>query len=210
MVDSYFRAAGFLPTLVDTPIHDEFKQFVDDLAERTFHVIENFNRPTLSYSEKFGKKHTKDPKVVKFGAGCLHWAQTKNFQGFQLKLKGVPENLEAYAGIIFWMKVKRPTKMYVAVETRGEGKESFDALTGKKRVQQPAYRKEFTTPRSKKWEQVYLPFSSFEVFAEPEWKQATKLYVAVTQPKSKFDLYIDEIVLVRKDPNSRKSSRKKR
>ena len=168
---------------------------------------ETFNTPTFSYSERYGKKHTKDPKIVKFGAGCLHWRQTKDFKGFQLKFRQVPPNLEAFAGVSFWMKTKRPTKMSVVIETRGKGVDQFDALTGKKIVQKPAYRKEFATPRGRKWERVFLAFRSFETFGKPDWKQTTKLYL-MTKPKSQFDLHIDEIMLVRKDP--RPPGKKKR
>lgn len=210
MIDSYFRAADFLPKLVGTPIHPEFKQFVEELGDRAFHIVEAFDAPSLSYSKKYGKNFVKDPKIVKFGGGCLHWAQTKDFRGWQLKFKSAPRNLAAYDGIMFWVLAKRPTKMFVGVETAGEGKKQTDGLTGKQQIQNPAFRKEFIPPKGRKWQKVFLPFSGFDVFAEPDWNQVTKLYIAALKPKSKFDIYIDEVVLVRKDPKAKPSKKKKK
>lgn len=207
-VDSYFRGMEAVKSFRDTPIFSDFRAFLDELSEQAFYKIDDFDIPSKAYSVKYGKKWIKDPKIVQLGLGCIHWKQTKDFKGYQLKFKEIPQSFTPYFAVSFWVKVQKPAKMSLVAETQGEGKDQFDAVTGRKFRQKPAFRREFTLRKSRKWVRVQFPLGAFEPFADPDWKSVTKLYLA-TAPKAQFDLYLDQVQLVRKDKKLKKAARVK-
>lgn len=107
---AYKVAAEKVSKYLGTPIEKEYRDFVTSLQRKLFKVLEDFERVSGRYSEKYGKKFIDDPERVQEGRRALKW--DVNSKNYELKVKDLPRNLNGYKSVSFYLDFPKANGAY--------------------------------------------------------------------------------------------------
>ena len=172
-----------------TPVGPAYKQFLEDLEKKLFTVIEDFERKTARYSEKYGKTFVEDADVVKQGKRCLRWEVNK--KNYELKVKDLPKDLDAYAkgAVVFWLKFEGGSGPYqLAFDVPGKG----TAATTGARVDNAFIMQ--MKAHSGGWKKIEVPLKSFTQQGSVEWSRVRDFRIQFLGGR-KFTCHVDSIKL---------------
>ncbi len=185
---TYFQAAGTKERYEGTAIEEKFKVFLDDLATKVFEVLEDFDRRSERYSAKYGKEFVSDKAIVHRGANCLKWSSTKDGKVSQLQIANVPKNWSGYHSVAFWIRCERPVELYVYIKSptpKGPGETN-------------AMESSYSPVTGKGWTLAELELDKFKKRGQGSLANVEELILHI-EGRTTFKIYLDDIVLVRKD-----------
>ncbi len=178
----------------DTPVEGKLIALTEELVPLVFHVLEDFEK-NGPYSEKYGKSWVTDEALVKQGKRALKWVTTG--QDPELKIKDLPKSLTSYEAIALWV--------YFPKKSGG-----FDMIfkckgTSKTAVTQTTITNAYFHSQSafKGWKRLEIPLKRFKPQGDVSWSDIADFRLKF-QGKRNATLYVDDIVLVRKDGEAKK------
>ncbi|MEM7263776.1 MAG: hypothetical protein AAF488_17440 [Planctomycetota bacterium] len=182
-----------LPEFTGHGLEPRLQEIRTTLSREVYHVLEDFERESNRFSEKFGKTWEKDPKFVRQGEQAMKWVTTG--QDAELKVKNTPRNLTRYDSVAFWIYFPRKGPGFDLI-FKGKGK-SKTAVTG------TAISNAFFYSQSgfKGWRRIEIPFKRFKEQGEVSWSSIEDFRIQF-KGKRTITLYVDDIVLIRKDKKS--------
>ncbi|HVR73983.1 MAG TPA: hypothetical protein VMT52_06600 [Planctomycetota bacterium] len=204
---AYQEAESYARKYAATPIGPAFKVLVDELAQQIYLVIESFDTPSARYLERNGKAFVKDEKLLLDGTSCLRWTHTQDKAPSALKIAGVPTDWRGFEAVEMWVNVTQPPAAPEAVILCLEG-----GAAAKKKAK-TAKKKKTSGPRldifripcklspSKQWQRVRLPIAEFQSQGDASLTSVEAFQIQVAGGQA-FDILIDRIVLVRKNPGA--------
>ncbi|MCA8962938.1 MAG: hypothetical protein KDC38_20585 [Planctomycetes bacterium] len=178
-----------LEKLDGLPILDRVQKLIEDLSKEIYFVIEDFERQSNRYSEKYGKSWVDDPQFVKQGKKSLKWTTTG--QDAELKVEKLPD-LTQYEAIAMWIcfPVKGPGYELI-FKGKGTSKTQVTGTT----ITDAFF---FQSGGHRGWKRIEVPLSRFKAQGEVSWSSISDFRIQF-KGNRKIELYVDDIVLVKKE-----------
>lgn len=185
---AYAHAEKNLSKYDDTPIGEEYKSFVEMLEKELFFVLEDFDRESNRYSEKYGKTFIDDPEMVKQGKKSLRWEVDKD--NFELKVKNLPGDMAAYenGAVIFWLHFEKnggPFQLVFNVP----GKSSSDRGT---RIDNAFIKTGMQSHKG--WKRIEVPLKQFNAQGDVSWDRVRDFRIQFLGGR-RFTCTMDQISL---------------
>lgn len=205
---AYLEAESYARKYAATPIGPAFKALVDELAQQIYLVIENFDTPSGRYLEKNGKTFVKDEKLLLDGTSCLRWTHTPDKAASALKIMGVPADWREFEAVELWVNVTQtpasPDAVILCMEGGAAAKKK--AKTAKKKKASGPRMDIFRMPcklsgSSNQWQRLRLPIADFQAQGDASLTSVEAFQIQVAGGQA-FDVLVDRIVLVRKNPGA--------
>ncbi len=186
---AYRLAEKNYPRFAETFIGADYKAFVMEMQKKLFHVLEDFERVSRRFSEKFGKKFTDEAEVVQEGKRALQWdvAPGKN----ELKIKTLPRNLSGFKSVAFYLDLPRGGGAYQLVFTVPG---SADAGVSQVQVVKNAYIAQMKAHKGLK--RIEVPLRNFKGQGDVAWERVKDFRIQFIGGK-RFTAYIDFIALLK-------------
>ncbi len=194
----------YYPKYGKTPAGPLYKEFLEELEQACFEVLETFDVPSLAYSPKYGKTFVNDPKRSLDGTRCLRWTNTKERKPAALKIQGTggmfPTDWTPFSHVEFYVNV--------AVQPRGaEAVIMCGAPGGGDEEAQPkrAAPKDFfqrpveITSSPGKWKRIRIPIADFRQSGAANLSKVAYFQIQIPAGAA-FDFLIDRVALVRREP----------
>ncbi|MBT5738613.1 MAG: hypothetical protein HN891_07005 [Planctomycetes bacterium] len=172
-----------------TLIGEEYKKFLIELQRKLFHVLEDFERVSRRYSEKYGKKFVDEAEWVQEGKRALKWDVASGKT--ELKIKGVPGGLSAYKSIVFYLDMPRggsPYQLVFVVPGKSE------AGVSQVKVVSNAYIAQMKSHKGLK--RIEVPLRNFKGQGDVSWDRVKDFRIQFLGAK-KFTAYVDFIALLK-------------
>ncbi|MDE0959642.1 MAG: hypothetical protein OSB09_02575 [Planctomycetota bacterium] len=173
----------------ETFIGEEYKNFLTGLQRKLFHVLEDFERVSRRYSEKYGKKFIDEVEWVQEGKRALQWDVASGKT--ELKIKGVPGGLSAYKSIAFYLDMPRggsPYQLVFVVPGKSE------AGVSQVQVVNNAYIAQMKSHKGLK--RIEVPLRNFKGQGDVSWDRVKDFRIQFLGAK-KFTAYVDFIALLK-------------
>ena len=110
---AYRIGAKNYPRYAQSPIGPEYKKFLTEMESKLFVVLDDFERVSKRYSEKFGKKFIDDPKLVQQGKRALEWKVSSKAN--ELKIKSLPRNMDSFKSLVMYLDMPAGGSAYQMV-----------------------------------------------------------------------------------------------
>ena len=193
------EAERLMQLYAQTPAKGIFSAFIDELGKTLFVSVEGFEVRSARYSQKKGKFFEADPQKVFRGTQCLRWTNTQDRKAAVLKIDAVPKDWSGFEAVEFWIRGPQlPSAIEAAVAT---GK------LAKKNEVQEAFLLAVPLPKNgDNWTKVRLDLSKNRVVGKPSLKSVIDFRLQI-RAGATFEIHLDEIVAVRKEPLSATSEK---
>lgn len=180
-----------------------FKEFLSELEEACFVILETFDVPSLAYSEKFGKTFVSDPKQTLDGTRCLRWTNTKDRKAAALKIQGAtapfPSDWTPFSQVEFWVSVRvqpRGAEAVIMCSAPGGG----GGAKAKAAAREDFFQRTIEIASSPgKWKRIRVPISDFRPSGGARLDAIAFFQIQIPAGAA-FDFLIDRVALVRKEP----------
>ncbi|MBA4684431.1 MAG: hypothetical protein H2076_05510 [Planctomycetes bacterium] len=184
---AYRIGAKNYPRFAQSPIGPEYKKFLTEMETKLFVVLDDFERVSRRYSEKFGKKFIDDEKLVQQGKRALEWKVSA--QASELKIKSLPKNLESFKSLVMYLDMPKGGAAYQMVfVVPGTSDEGLSKVT----TIQNAYIAQMKSHRGLK--RIEVPLKNFKGQGNVEWARVKDFRIQFLGGK-KFTAYVDFIAL---------------
>lgn len=207
---AYQEGENYAARFQSTPIGPQFRAFLEELGSQLFVMIEDFNNPSPEYSEKYGKTFVQDEKLLADGTPCLRWVNTKEKGPAALKVRDVPRDWRGLDAIELWVNVIKvppsPEAVLLCSSAPPGGKKAARAPKKKKSaagggvVDSYVLGMRVTSTRGK-WQKIRLPLAEFKAQGSASLTTVSGFQIQVSGGQE-FELLVDRIVAVRKDPGT--------
>lgn len=172
-----------------TPIGAEYKLFITELQKKLFHVLEDFERVSRRYSEKYGKKFIDDAGLVQEGKRALKWDVASGKT--ELKIKGLPANLSGFKSIAFYLDMPTggaPFQLVFVVPGK-----SIAGVTQAQLVKN-AYIMQMKSHKGLK--RIEVPLRNFKGQGDVSWDRVQDFRIQFLGSK-RFTAYVDFVALLK-------------
>ena len=184
---AYRIGAKNYPRYAQSPIGPDYKKFLTEMETKLFVVLDDFERVSRRYSEKFGKKFIDDPKNVQQGKRALEWSVSSSAS--ELKIKTLPRNMDAYKSLVMYLDMPKGGSAYQLVfVVPGKSDEGLSKVT----TVQNAYIAQMKAHRGLK--RIEVPLKNFKGQGDVEWTRVKDFRIQFLGGK-KFTAYVDFIAL---------------
>ncbi|MAJ28363.1 hypothetical protein CBD41_02955 [bacterium TMED181] len=184
---AYRIGAKNYPRYSQSPIGPEYKKFLTEMETKLFVVLDDFERVSRRYSEKFGKKFIDDPKLVQQGKRALEWKVSSSAS--ELKIKTLPRNMDSYKSLVMYLDMPKGGSAYQMVfVVPGTSDEGLSKVT----TVQNAYIAQMKAHRGLK--RIEVPLKNFKGQGNVEWARVKDFRIQFLGGK-KFTAYIDFVAL---------------
>jgi hypothetical protein len=201
---AYQQMASLEQVSAGTPAKELCDALRMEIEGKLFTVLETFDYRSPKYTEKFGKFFINDPKLVARGAGCLRWVRIDK-NSTMLQIKGVPTDWRGYEAIEFWLCITTPPVLEAVILTTGDPKAKLKV--GSESIP-PSFMTKVDVPsRTGQWQLVRLKLSDFKVQGGGSLESVLDFRLQAPANRA-FDLLIDDIRLMRKDPSAKAPERR--
>ena len=177
------------PKFAATPIGAEYKQFITELQRKLFHVLEDFERVSRRYSEKYGKKFIDEVGLVQEGQRALQWDVASGKT--ELKIKGLPASLSGFKSIAFYLDMPKGGAPYQLVfVVPGSAKAGVTQV----QLVKNAYIMQMKSHKGLK--RIEVPLRNFKGQGDVSWDRVRDFRIQFLSAK-KFTAYVDFIALLK-------------
>jgi hypothetical protein len=185
-----------LPKYEKTHAAATFKEFIAGLEEKLYLVVQTFESPL---KERDGKSYIDDPKLVFEGKHSLRWQNTEDRKAVPVRIEGSPRDWREFEAVEFHVKVTQapgsPEAVLICAEEGAQGKAAKKATPGL----QNSFNAAVKLPAPGSWERVRIPLSDFRSTGMASLSSIAHFQLQCAAGRQ-FDLLMDRVVLVRKDP----------
>jgi hypothetical protein len=200
---AYNEAQTQLAKYAKTSAAPAFKEFIAEIESKLYVVIQPFEVPV---KERWGQSSVDDPKLVFEGTRSLRWQNTEDRKPVPLKIEGVPRDWREFEAVEFHTKVSvspgTPEAILVC------GLEGAAPKAAKKGEAQHSFKAVVKLPSGGEWQRVRIPMSDFIPSGNPSLANVLHFQMQC-QGGRQFDLLLDKLVLVKKDPGPAGATRAK-
>ncbi len=184
---AYRIGAKNYPRFAQSPIGPEYKKFLTEMESKLFVVLDDFERVSKRYSEKFGKKFIDDPKLVQQGKRALEWKVSS--KAHELKIKTLPRNMDSYKSLVMYLDMPAGGSAYQLVfVVPGSSEEGLSKVT----TVQNAYIAQMKSHRGLK--RIEVPLKNFKGQGSAEWSRVKDFRIQFLGGK-RFTAYLDFVAL---------------
>lgn len=174
-----------------SPIGPAYREFIKTLEKELFQMLEDFDRKSARYSEKYGKTFIDDPAIVKQGKMCLKWQVDK--KNIELKVKSLPKDIDSYAksgSLILWLHLEGGAGAYSLIfPVPGKGSAARTGATVDNAFIMPGMK-----PHKGGWKRIEVPLSKFTAQGDVSWDRVTDFRIQFLGGR-RFECYVDSIML---------------
>ena len=184
---AYRIGAKNYPRFAQSPIGKNYKNFLTELETKLFVVLDDFERVSKRYSEKYGKKFTDEAERVQQGKRALEWSVSSKAN--ELKIKTLPRSLEGFKSLVLYMDLPKGGSPYQLVfVVPGKSEEGLAKVTSV----QNAYMAQMKAHRGLK--RIEIPLKNFKGQGDVEWSRVKDFRIQFLGGK-KFTAYVDFVAL---------------
>lgn len=184
---AYRIGAKNYPRFAQSPIGPDYKKFLTEMESKLFVVLDDFERVSRRYSEKFGKKFIDDENLVQQGKRALEWKVSS--KASELKIKSLPRNMESFKSLVMYLDMPKGGAAYQLVfVVPGTSDEGLSKVT----TVQNAYIAQMKSHRGLK--RIEVPLKNFKGQGNVEWARVKDFRIQFLGGK-KFTAYVDFIAL---------------
>ena len=184
---AYRIGAKNYPRFAQSPIGPEYKKFLTEMESKLFVVLDDFERVSRRYSEKFGKKFIDDAEKVQQGKRALEWKVSS--QASELKIKTLPKNMDSFKSLVMYLDMPKGGAAYQLVfVVPGTSDEGLSKVT----TVQNAYIAQMKSHRGLK--RIEVPLKNFKGQGKVEWSRVKDFRIQFLGGK-KFTAYVDFVAL---------------
>jgi hypothetical protein len=204
----FLDATENLATFKGTPIYERLSAFADELRPKVAFEMDTFDAPSRRHTPEQGKQFVSDPSIVFRGANCILWTSTRtgkkakvkartDDQKHQIQIKTIPARWSGeYHSVVFWVRMEQPAEIMLIALNPGKVAQGGETNM-----------KTFTpTIQSRKgWVMVEAPLDQFKSHGAGTFGNVEK-FILTIEGKTAFKIYVDELLLMRKDPAEARSA----
>jgi hypothetical protein len=174
-----------------------FQEFIAELEAKLFVVLQTFESPA---KDRDGRSH--DSEDAFEGKYSLRWQNTEDRRSVPLRIEGAPRDWREFEAVDFHVKVAIPPGAPEAILVCAEEGPRGKAAGKKSSSSSSGFSAQIKLPAPGEWQRVRIPLSDFLPSGSGGNPSLGSIAYFQLQcaPGRQFDLRLDKVVLVKKDP----------